>query len=336
MPIKFSVMITGMFPMDRYAEWGRKIEEYGFDEIHIADDLIMRPAWPILTLIGANTKRIRLGPAIVTPQVAHPAYHAANLVALDELTGGRALCGIGRGGFNPMIGVTNPQKPVKMVKEAYLLMQRMLSGSREPFDGEFFKATADLYYRYQTPRPRIPMFIGTWGPQMAKMAGGVAGGFKADCTWNPSYFAHLRKEFMAGAENAGRDTSTLQVIAGPLCSLSRDREAARNFIREMLAQAMPLLAPMTFNEGITQEQMDAALAAFNAGDMEKVRALVSDKAVRAFSAAGTPQDIIPEVEEMIAAGATHIAFGPPLGPDVDEALHLLATEVLPHFAKYRK
>ena len=40
---------------------GQAIERLGFDELHIADHLIMRPAWPILSLIGANTSRIRRG-----------------------------------------------------------------------------------------------------------------------------------------------------------------------------------------------------------------------------------------------------------------------------------
>ena len=76
--------------------------------------------------------------------------------------------------------------------------------------------------------------------------------------------------------------------------------------------------------------------AFSAGDVERAKSMVPEAAVRAFSASGTPRDVIPQIEEIIAAGATHIAFGPPLGPDVDAALQLLGSEILPHFrAKHR-
>jgi hypothetical protein len=44
-------------------------------------------------------------------------------------------------------------------------------------------------------------------------------------------------------------------------------------------------------------------------------------------------DVIPQIEGMIAAGVNHIAFGHCLGPDFDEALDLLGREVLPHFRK---
>lgn len=329
--IKFSIMITGMYPMKNYVDWARRIEALGFDEIHIADDLIMRPAWPILTLIGAHTSRIKLGPAIITPQVAHPAYHAGNLAALDELTSGRAICGLGRGGFNEMIGLPRGPKPIKQVKEAYLLLRHLLTGNREPFSGEFYNTTADLFFQFDVLRPDMSIFIGTWGPQMARMAGTIASGIKADCTWRPSYVRHLREQVTQGAESVGRSPEDLEIIVGPLCSVAKSRDRARDHIREMLALLLPLLAPMTDHAGISQQECQAIHDTFAAGDTEKAKAMVPESALRAFSASGTPADIIPEIEEIIESGATHIAFGPPLGPDFDEALELLGTEVLPYF-----
>lgn len=331
MPIKFSIMLTGMLPMQEYVQKAAAIERYGFDELHIADDLIFRPAWPILTLIGANTERIKLGPAIVTPQVAHPVYHAANLAALDELTGGRAICGVGRGGFNALLGIDKPHKPIKMLREAVQLMRRMLAGERTPFDGEFFQATSDLYFQFAPPRREIPIFIGTWGPKISALAGEIASGLKADCTWNPFYLEHLRDQVFAGAARAGRDPGLLEITVGPLCSISRDRTAAFRQIRRMLALLLPFLAPMTEAAGVTEEEIRAASKAFARGDFERAEGFVSDQTVRAFSVTGTPEDVIPEIKEIIQAGATHIAFGPPLGPDFDEALRLLGEEIVPSF-----
>lgn len=329
---KFSIMITGMYPMAKFADWGRRIEEYGFDEIHIADDLIFRPAWPILTILAMNTKRIKIGPAIVTPQVAHPVYHAANLCALEELSGGRTILGIGRGGFNDLLGVTE-EKPVRKLKEAYLLMKRMLSGDRTPFEGNHFKALEELYYQFEVPQRDIPMFIGTWGPMMAEMAGTIATGIKADCTWSPDYLKTLKGRLHQGAMKAGRNPDDMELIVGPLTSVSRDREAARDTMRGMLALLQPSLAPMTFAAGLSPDDIKAAYDLFNAGDHARAKSLVSDESIRAFSATGTPRDIIPQIAAIIDAGATHIVFGPPLGPDFDEALHLLATEVVPHVRK---
>jgi 5,10-methylenetetrahydromethanopterin reductase len=58
---------------------------------------------------------------------------------------------------------------------------------------------------------------------------------------------------------------------------------------------------------------------------------VTDKAVRAFSLTGTPHQVIGQIEAMIAGGADHIAFGPPLGPDPAKSLKLIGEKILPHF-----
>lgn len=331
MGVRFSVMFTGMYSMLQVADMARRIEALGFDELHVADDLVFRPAWPMLTVAAQATKRIKLGPFIVTPQVAHPVYHAANLAALDEISGGRAICGIGRGGFNPLIGIEKPPKAAKMLKEAYLLTRRMLNGERAKFDGQFFKASPDLYFQFPVPRADVPVYIGTWGPKMARMAGGIAPGIKADCVANATYLRELDKQMRDGAAAAGRDPSKLELIVGPLCCISRDRDLAQRTIREMLALLQSFLAPMTCNEGITAESIAETAAAFNSGDVARAASMVRERSVRAFSLTGTPSDIIPQIEALIDAGATNVAFGPPLGPDFGEALELLANEILPRF-----
>lgn len=330
MSTRFSIMVTGALPMKDYVPLAQQVEAYGFSQIHIADDLVFRPAWPILTMIAMGTKHLQLGPFIVTPQVANPVYHAANLAALDELSGGRMVCGVGRGGFNPLLGITNPVKPVKMLKEAWQVMTRMLEGSRETFNGEFFTATDDLYFQFDVPRT-IPLFIGTWGHQMAKMAGTIAPGIKIDCTASPTHIGELRAQFLAGAAAAGRDASSIEIIAGPLASIDEDRAAAEDNIRGMLALLQPFLAPMTCAAGISQEEVDAAYSAFTAGDVARAKALVTDKAIKAFSLTGTPGDVIGQIEAMIDGGADHIAFGPPLGPDPARSLTLIGEKILPHF-----
>lgn len=324
----FSVMATGALPMSEYVPLAQKVESYGFSQIHIADDLVFRPAWPILTLIAANTSTIELGPFIVTPAVANPAYHAANLAALDELSGGRMVCGVGRGGFNPLLGI-KPHRPLTVLKEAWHLMDRMLTGDRTPFDGDFFHATPELYLQFDVPR-RIPLFVGTWSHQTARLAGKFAPGIKIDCTASPSHVGELRAEFLAGRAAVGRPTDDVEIIVGPLTSIHEDRAIAEDHIRELLALLQPFLAPMTTAAGISQEEVTAAYDAFNRGDIAEAKALVTDKAIEAFTLTGTPDDVIGRIEDLVSAGADHVAFGPPIGPDPMAALDLLGQKVLPH------
>jgi 5,10-methylenetetrahydromethanopterin reductase len=45
---------------------------------------------------------------------------------------------------------------------------------------------------------------------------------------------------------------------------------------------------------------------------------------------GRPRDVIERLEPLVEAGAQHLSFGPPLGPDLAEAVHLLG-EVVAYF-----
>jgi 5,10-methylenetetrahydromethanopterin reductase len=331
--LKFSIGLQGSYPIRDYIAKARKIERYGFDEIHVYDDLMFKPAWPILTLMGEHTERIAIGPAIITPQIVHPCYHAGNLAELDELTGGRAVCGIARGAFWELLGIEKQERPITMVREAIQIIRRLLAGDRTPFNGRCFTATGELFFRFQPLRREVPIFIGTWGPKMCQLAGEVASGVKSDGLWNPDYVKIIRENVAIGARRAGRDPAGVEIIAGPLCAISSDRERARVAARGALAVYLPYLHPMTEVAGIPAEEIRKVREAAAAGDFARGAAYVSDLAVRKCSVTGTPDEVIPQIGAMAEAGVTHVAFGHPLGADFDEALDLLGREVLPHFRR---
>ena len=333
MSLKFSIGLQGSYPLRDYIRMAQRIESYDFDELHVYDDLMFKPTWPILTLIGEHTSRIKLGPGIITPQIVHPAYHAGNLAELDEISGGRAVCGIARGAFWELLGIEKQQRPITMVKEAIQIIRRLLAGDRTPFHGKVFTATEGLFFRFQPLRREIPIFIGTWGPKMCQLAGEIATETKSDGLWNPRYVAIIKENIEIGAMRAGRDPAEVGVCVGPLCAISGDREAARAAARRVLSIYLPYLSPMDEVAGVPKEEVQNVRAAAAAGDFEQGARFVSDRSIRNFSITGTPSDVIPQIEELAEAGVTHVAFGHPLGPNFDEALDLIGREIIPHFRK---
>jgi 5,10-methylenetetrahydromethanopterin reductase len=65
-------------------------------------------------------------------------------------------------------------------------------------------------------------------------------------------------------------------------------------------------------------------------DLERAKALVTEPMLR-IGVAGSGPDLIARLEQLVALGARHLSFGPPLGPDPLAALHVLGREVIPHF-----
>lgn len=331
MTVKFSVGLQGSYPIRDYINKAQRIESYGFDEIHVYDDLMFKPTWPILTLIGEHTDKIKVGPGIITPQIVHPCYHAGNLAELDELTDGRAVLGIARGAFWEFLGIEKQNKPITMVREAIQIIRRLLSGDRTAFHGDVFTVTEELFFRFQPLRKEIPIFIGTWGPLMCQLAGEIADGVKSDGLWNPDYVKIIRENIEIGAARVNRNPDEIEIIAGPLSSISADREKAKATARRVLAVYLPYLRPMTDVAGIPEEEIIKVREAAVSGDFERGASYVSDLSVSKCSVTGTPEDVIQQIEKMVEAGVNHVAFGHCLGPDFDEAIDLLGKEVLPHF-----
>jgi 5,10-methylenetetrahydromethanopterin reductase len=64
-------------------------------------------------------------------------------------------------------------------------------------------------------------------------------------------------------------------------------------------------------------------------DEEKAVALVDDRMLQ-IGIVGDANTVIERLEPLVAAGANHLSFGPPLGPDRLEAIAILS-RVIQHF-----
>ena len=82
-------------------------EEIGFDSIWVGDHLIYRPengpprgpweAWSLLAAIAASTNTVEIGPLVAATAFHSPAMLAKKAIAVDEISGGRLVLGLGAG-----------------------------------------------------------------------------------------------------------------------------------------------------------------------------------------------------------------------------------------------
>lgn len=331
--LRLSIGIAGGKPLGDYIALARLADEYGFHTFSIFDDLMFKPAWPILFAVAPHTQRMQIGPSVCNPYLVHPTILAGNAALLDEQTGGRAYLGIGRGAFLDFVGV-EPSHPLTAVREAVALIRRLWSADRTPFEGKLFHATADAFLQWTPPRRAIPIMVGTWGMQMCRLAGAIADEVKAGSMWSADYGRRMWAAIADGARAAGRDQGAVRLVFGPLTSIGEDRAEARAHARRTLAFYLPFLAPMPEAVGVGPDVVAAVQAATARGDYDAAAALVPDLALDNFALCGTPNDVIESIERMcVETPVGRIEFGMPHGPRGSvEALHLLGKHVLPHFA----
>jgi len=329
--MRFSLRFNNDLPSDRYAELARCAEQVGFDALWVSNDLFLRNVWVILTAVAQATQRIQIGTCIVNPYTQHPAEIAMAAATLDELSGGRLLLGISSGAddFLGWVGLS-AEKPVTAVQETIDTLRRLFDGQRDHPDGQFLKGWSnEAYLRF--PSRRIPIYVGAMSPRMLELIGSTADG-GLPLLFPPEHFVDVQEYIRGGAERAGRDLSSVDLAACIWCSVSSDTCAAEAALREKIAYYGHALSPLILDRlGVARAEFEPIRQAIMVDrDPPRAMAMVTPAMLR-IGVAGSARELIPRLEHLVALGAKHLSFGPPLGPDPLEAIEVLGREVLPHF-----
>ena len=105
--LEISIMIEGQNGLN-WARWQRvaqAAEEFGFAGVFRSDhytnanppDLDSLELWVSLTWLATHTHRIRFGPLVTPVSFRHPTMTARMAAAVDDLSGGRLVLGLGAG-----------------------------------------------------------------------------------------------------------------------------------------------------------------------------------------------------------------------------------------------
>ncbi|MFW5709471.1 MAG: LLM class flavin-dependent oxidoreductase [Chloroflexota bacterium] len=329
--MKFSLRLNNDLPVNQYVKLAQVAETAGFDQLWVSDDLFLRSAPVILTAVATMTSRIEIGTCIVNPYTLNPAEIAMMAATLDEYSGGRFNLGISSGAadFLKWVGI-QPKLPRTAVVESIEVINRLLRGERAGYDGRFLQWTDEAYLRF-TPTRRVPIYIGALSPRMLEEVGRVADG-GLPLLFPPEHYKNVMPHITVGAESAGRSLEAVDVAACLWVSVSGDRAAAEDVLKEKVAYYGHALSPMIWDQlGLVREDFaEIEKAIMVEHDVEKAKSLVTPPMMR-IGIAGDSRQLIERLEGLVAMGARHLSFGPPLGPDPIEAVEIIGREVIPHF-----
>jgi 5,10-methylenetetrahydromethanopterin reductase len=324
--VKFSLRLNNDLPLELYPRLAKAAEAAGFDQFWVSDDLFLRSVWVILSSVAQATQRIQIGTCIVNPYTLHPAEMSMAAATLDELSQGRFLLGLSSGAddFLSWVGI-RAEQPVTAVKETIGALRRLWRGERGHHNGTFIRDWTDQAY-LRFPARDIPIYVGAMGPRMLRLIGEVADG-GLPLLFPPEHFAEVIGYI--------GDRRAVDVAACIWCSVTRDDTArAEQVLRDKIAYYGHALSPLILSRlGLTRADFEPIQVRMHAGDSEGAAALVTPEMLR-IGVVGTAADLLPRLEHLVELGARHLSFGPPLGPDLFEAIDVLGREVLPWF-RYR-
>jgi 5,10-methylenetetrahydromethanopterin reductase len=253
-----------------------------------------------LTVIAQVTERVRLGPAALNPYTLHPFEVASQTAALDVVSRGRAYLGLVNGAWLEELGLHEP-RPLVAMRETVEIVRRVLAGDRSGFAGERFTVAPGRGLDYALERPAVPLMIGTWRPGLAALAGEMADELKIGGCANPDMVRQMR---------AWIGDDRVRIVVGAVTVVDEDGDAARARARREVELYLPVVGRLDPTLG---------LAAGEEPPLDR------------FVIAGTPDEVIRQVEGLRDAGAGRVEFGPPQGRTTEEGVRLLAERVLPAF-----
>ena len=221
----------------------QRAEEYGFDHAWTYDhlgwrDLVDGPwfdAVPTLTAAATATATIRLGTLVASPNFRHPVHFAREVTALDDISGGRLVLGVGAGGVgfdSAVLGgpELSPRARVDRFAEFLALLDGLLRRGRITWPGTYYTAVDARSTPGCVQAPRVPFVVAANGPRSMRLAAQFGQGWittgpgtdDLDQWW--SVVAESSARFTEAVIEAGRDPSTVDkyvlLDGAPVFSLS--------------------------------------------------------------------------------------------------------------------
>lgn len=320
----------GISPRESLTGWGdfaAELERRGVDEMWLIDSqLAMKDVFVGLALAAATTERMRLGTGVSNLVTRHPTVTANAIAAIAELSGGRALLGVGAGDSS-VYGLGARPSRVAEVEEGLGFFRAVLDGEAGGWQGREYRLAQEV--------PATPVYLAVSQPRMCRLAGRMADGAIVMGPAQPDVLARQLGWIEEGIAEAGRERSDVRVCFIATLSAREDPGAALADVRSWASAQARLQAdakelPASLEP--FRAEIARAKAGYDYGEHLSTRArhqgTVSDELTRTLAIAGTPAECIARVAALRATGVDDLVF-PLLGGGRLERLRMLTDQIAP-------
>ncbi|WP_350275989.1 LLM class flavin-dependent oxidoreductase [Kribbella sp. HUAS MG21] len=180
--MRFGIAILPEYRWPDAAPRWRRAEEYGFDHAWTYDHLtwsgLQDSPWygttPTLTAAATVTSTIGLGTFVTSPNFRHPLGLTRDILAIDDVSGGRFLCGIGAGGSLDATIQGGPELTGRQRQDRYqefvTLLDTLLTTDGVDFKGEYYETRNARTLPGCVRQPRVPLILAGNGPRSLRFA----------------------------------------------------------------------------------------------------------------------------------------------------------------------
>jgi 5,10-methylenetetrahydromethanopterin reductase len=297
-------------PISRIADLVGEAERRRFAYAFVIDSqMAFKDVYVTLASCAQRTNSIRLGTGVTNPITRDVTVTASSISAIHELSGGRAVLGLGNGA-TATEGIGLRGAKLAETREAVRTLRALLDGDEAVHNG--------LRIRMPGTQGRVPIFLSASRPRMLRLAGEVADGV---ILMGPANATMLRRQLdpvLDGLARSGRSRNQFHIDIWQTISVSDDKERAIGDVKSWVAsQLMYWFAridelPPEVADLIDRDQLDAAAADYVVSEHlslhAKHRELVSPELADLMTIAGDNDHAVRRLQEVAALGADNITL----------------------------
>jgi len=307
---------------------GRCAEELGYAGIWLADShSIMRDAYAILSVLAVQTQQLLLATGVTHTVTRHPAVLANSWATLQELSGGRAICGIGVGESAVHNLGLKPER-LAVFEEKLCVIRALLKGETIEYKG------SEIAMPWSTEP--VPLVMASSGPRSLQLAGRIADGVLFQVGSEPRLVQYALDNISQGAQEGGRKLSDIKLYMRVATAVCEDKARAREEIKGYASIAAGTVfgtVPGEYLEDDLYEDLSQMKAAYDyaehGSNTSSHSDLLTDRIYDAIAIACTPDEAVQRFQAIADMGID--GFVSPAGmADPWPYIETLARDVMPN------
>ena len=233
--------------LHRLLEYAQTAESMGFQALSANDHLVFGRPWldgpTALAAVLGRTGRMALATTVALPVVRGPVALAKSLAAIDLLSGGRLVVGVGPGSSArdyAAVGIPFEER-WKRLDEAVQALRALWLGEGTPFKGEFYSTEGVTLEPRPAQRSGPPIWIGSWGSEagLRRVARLGDGWLASAYNTTPEAFAADWRKLADQLEVLGKDPNRFpNAIATMFFYVTEDSATSERIVRDVLTPTL--------------------------------------------------------------------------------------------------
>lgn len=266
--------------------------------------------FPILGALATTTKKIRLGTGVVSGFLHHPLVLGTTAATLATLSNGRFILGVGTGvrewieqnlnlEFDPVL--TRMEECVRIIRD-------IVDKGRTDFRG----MTWTVRNARLLPKPNsfpLPIYMAAVGKRMMSLASKIADGAILSACSSLRYVEEVRQTI----QKTRPSSKPFEVVGLILVSIDKNSKLAKQRAKPYVASVLSRpgrAEQMLGKEGPGPEEIHEIHRAVRENKLSHAATLISDRVVDQVAAAGTQEECLEFITQIMKNGVTVPALLP--------------------------